>query len=265
MFNRTKLILQRELKELRRNKTFFQTMAIMPFILVFLPVGVIILFYQDIGQFILNHNTGLPTDCTALAGVTGCDKAQLIADLLKITYSFFLPVPVILPMTVAAYSLIGEKERKSLEPLLASPVSTNELLLGKALSAIIPPTLICWFSFALLQVIMRWQLPDLVFNLLEIKLWIITILTWTPLQAFVTTMFGIAISARSRDVRAAQQVGSLMGLPILAIVIGISLGFFQMSWGLWLGGIVFLLILCWISYGIALELFQRETILTRWK
>ncbi len=258
------LIFGRELKELRRNRTFFQTMALLPVILVLMPVGILLAFQVDLTEFAAQH-TVAAADCSQLAGLKACDKAGIIAGLLTITFSFFLPVPVVLPMTVAAYSVVGEKERKSLEPLLAAPIKTSELLLGKSLSAIVPPTIMCWFSFGVLQLILRWQLPNLVFDRMDDFLWITTIFVWTPLMALVTTMFGVSISARARDVRAAQQTGSLMALPVVLIVFGISLGFFEMTWWLWGAGSGVLIILCWVSYRLALRMFERESILTRWK
>ena len=259
------LILRRELQELRRNRTFFQTMALLPIILVLLPLGVVLVFNVDLSNFAEQNSPGLPGDCTQLAGLKGCDKADIIAGLLTIAFSFFLPVPAVLPMTIAAYSLVGEKERKSLEPLLATPVRTNEVLLGKGLSALVPSTLLCWFSFGALLVILRILLPVIVWSRLDWLVWVMTIGVWTPLLAWVITMFGVTISARSRDARAAQQTGSLMALPIVGIVIGIAIGLFEMNWLWWAVGVAILSGLAFLSYRLALGMFERETILTRWK
>jgi ABC-2 type transport system permease protein len=259
------LILRRELKELRRNRTFFQTMAVFPVIMVLLPVATVLFFNVVITDFNKEHTATLVGDCTQLGGLAACDKPGIVAGLMNIAFSFFLPVPAVLPMTIAAYSVVGEKERKSLEPLLATPVRTSEVLLGKSLAAILPTTLLCWFSFVALILLLRLFLPQVVFDRIDIPLWLLTIGLWTPLLAFVTTMVGVTISARSRDARAAQQYGSMMALPVVGIVIGIALGFFNMTWLLLGLGLVLLLILAFFAYRAALALFQRETILTRWK
>lgn len=263
--NRTLLILRREMKEIRRNRTFFQTMALFPVILVLMPMGLVLFFNVTVTEFAAQNSQTLTADCEKLAGLQACDKPGVIAGLMSICFSFFLPVPAVLPMTIAAYSLVGEKERKSLEPLLATPVRTTEMLLGKSLSAILPTTLLSWFCFVSLVVLLRLLLPEVIFTRIDIALWVLTIGLWTPLLAFVTTMAGVAISARSHDARAAQQYGSLMALPVVGIVIGIALGFFNMTWLLLGVGFGLLLLLSFLTYRLALSLFQRETILTRWK
>lgn len=259
------LILQRELKELRRNRTFFQTMAVFPVIMVLLPVATVLFFNVVITDFGTQHSATPNAPCDQLGGLAACDKPGIVAGLMGIAFSFFLPIPAILPMTIAAYSVVGEKERKSLEPLLATPVRTTEVLLGKSLAAILPATLLCWVSFGALVLVLRVLLADVVFSRIDIWLWLLTIGLWTPLLAFVTTMVGVTISARSRDARAAQQYGSLMALPVVGIVIGIALGFFNMSWLLMGMGLLVLLIISFFAYRAALALFQRETILTSWK
>ncbi len=259
------LILRRELKELRRNRTFFQTMALFPVIMVLLPMGTVLFFNVIITDFAVAHSPSTVGNCEQVGGLAACDKPGIVAGLMSICFSFFLPVPTVLPMTIAAYSVVGEKERKSLEPLLATPVRTSELLLGKSLSAIVPATSLCWFSFVALVLLLRLFLPDAIISRIDIPLWLVTIALWTPLLAFVTTMVGVAISAQARDARAAQQYGSLMALPVVGMVIGISLGFFNMNWLLMGSGFLLLLTLCLLTYLIALRMFQRETILTRWK
>lgn len=266
------LILRRELKELRRNKTFFQTMAIFPVIMVLLPLSTVIFFGSAITEFSRDNTPSISGNCEYLGGFAACDKLGIIANLTAISFSFFLPVPTVLPMTIAAYSVVGEKERRSLEPLLATPVRTYEFLLGKSLSAIVPTTLLCWFTFAILAVILRLVLPAQTFaplsqqtDRLDLGLWFTVIFLWTPLLAFITTMVGVAISARAKDARAAQQYGSLLALPVVALVLGIALGFWNMSWALTLIGIGVLLVVAFLSYRLALRMFARETILTRWK
>ena len=50
----------------------------------------------------------------------------------------FMLIPLFIPVNIAAYSIVGEKTTHSLEPLLATPISTGELLAGKNLASVIP-------------------------------------------------------------------------------------------------------------------------------
>ena len=51
---------------------------------------------------------------------------------------FFLPMPAYIPLSIATFSIIGEKQARSLEPVLAAPIRTVELLAGKAIAALVP-------------------------------------------------------------------------------------------------------------------------------
>jgi len=56
---------------------------------------------------------------------------------------------LIIPVNIAAYSVVGEKTTRSLEPLLATPITTAELLIGKNMAAAIPAVLATWAGFLL--------------------------------------------------------------------------------------------------------------------
>ena len=58
-------------------------------------------------------------------------------------------MPLMVPVTIAAYSIVGEKVTRSLEPLLATPISTTKLLLGKGLAAALPGIVTAWISYGL--------------------------------------------------------------------------------------------------------------------
>jgi ABC-2 type transport system permease protein len=262
--SRTLAIFGRELRELRLNKTFFQTMALFPILMIGLPV-LAITFFSYAVQGVIN-STSIADGVTSQAGaISGNSTADILGSIVIICLSFFLPVPMVLPMTIASYSVVGEKEKKSLEPLLVTPVKTSELLLGKALSAVVPTVVLCWFSFTALVLIIQLILNNDVLKVIDLALWTLTIYTWTPLMAFVTALIGIILSSRAKDARAAQQTGSLMVLPVLLVVLGLAFGFIKISWGWLLGGIVVGLLLDWLCYQLALRTFERENILTRWK
>src|SRR5512142_853500 len=74
---------------------------------------------------------------------------EAISNLLN-TFSFFLVIgAAFAPLGIAAYSIVGEKVEKSLEPLLATPVTDSEILMGKAISALVP-TLVAMYIGAII-------------------------------------------------------------------------------------------------------------------
>jgi ABC-2 type transport system permease protein len=81
---------------------------------------------------------GLPA---IIAYVLTRNPAFPTADLIALlnSFSFWFAIGAIfIPMGIASYSLLGEKIQKSLEPLLATPVTDEELLLGKSIAAFVP-------------------------------------------------------------------------------------------------------------------------------
>ncbi len=261
---RTLVILGRELRELRLNRTFFQTMAVFPVIMIGLPV-VAILFFTAAVKGVVSGDSMTDGMVSQAGIISGNSTADILAGVVIICLSFFLPVPMVLPMTIASYSVVGEKEKKSLEPLLVTPIKTSELLIGKALSAIVPTLLLCWVCFTAVLLVIRLLVNDAVLSRLNLPVWAATVYLWTPLLATMTALAGVILSSRARDARAAQQTGSLMVLPLLGFVLGLAFGFITISWVWCLLGVLLGLVVNLLLYQVALQVFQRENILTRWK
>jgi ABC-2 type transport system permease protein len=155
-----------------------------------------------------------------LAG--GLDKIPptLLASLFKSEATLFIIMPAILPSVIASYSIIGEKVEKSLEPLLATPTTDEELLLGKSLAAFIPSMAATYaggFIFmAFVDVLSFGQLGYFLFP--DWSSFVLFGLA-APLACILSVEFNVIVSSRVNDVRAAQQLGSLVVLPMLAIYI----------------------------------------------
>jgi len=73
------------------------------------------------------------------------------------------------------------------------------------------------------------------------------------------------VSSRVNDPRAAEQLGMIVILPILALILGQVAGVITMSSALALGMAAVLVIVDLALLAAAVRLFDRETILTRWK
>jgi ABC-2 type transport system permease protein len=177
---------------------------------------------------------------------------------------YFLLIPMMLPVYIAAYSIIGEKETKSLEPLLATPVSTWELLIGKSLAATIPAVVLTWLSFFVLIVGGYLIMPEPVFLAMIRPVWMVSMVALSPLLALLSVFSGVIVSSRMNDPRAAQQVTGVFVIPIIALSLVVLAGkIFLSVWMVILAAAITLAVDCLMLY-LAVKLFQRETILTRW-
>ncbi len=58
----------------------------------------------------------------------------------RVDTSLFVPllVPVLIPATMSAFSVVGEREQGTLEPVLTTPVTRVELIVGKAAAIFMP-------------------------------------------------------------------------------------------------------------------------------
>jgi len=190
-----------------------------------------------------------------------------IISLLLDVYSFMIVLaPVITPTVIASYTFVGEKNNKSLEPLLATPASDSEILWGKILAILIPTILVTILSFVIFAIYTNIIfLQNLGYAPLPNDTWLFSMLILGPLICFLSITANIIVSSRMSDVRASQQVGSLVVLPVILIFIGgvsgaVSFGVPSM---LLIGAILLA-----IDAGVFLlvkKSFQRENILVKWK
>lgn len=145
---------------------------------------------------------------------------------------FFLIVPLMSSSVVAADSLVGEKERGTLESLLFTPVDLVSLLVGKALAAFVPAIVLTYATAALATVVVNavgWRLFHGVF---------FPNLTWLPLLALVVPalalfaiLLNIFISAKVSTFQAAYQLGGVLVLPIVLLAGGQASGLLLMGFG----------------------------------
>lgn len=180
-----------------------------------------------------------------------------------IAFSFlFVLIAAVIPMTLATYSFVGEKVEKSLEPLLATPISDSELLFGKILAAVIPCICMLFACGGIYIGIMSAVIGYA--NFPQAFFYIILFLT-VPLAAFFSVEFCVIISSRVSDIRSAQLLSSIVLIPILAIYILTETSVFPLNTTslLIIAGVFGLCDI--ILFFFNKSLFQREEILTRWK
>ncbi|MDW5562523.1 MAG: ABC transporter permease subunit [Methanomassiliicoccus sp.] len=214
----------------------------------------------------LNMNS-INSTYTGSVDVSGTSEDEaFLLQFINFLLIFFIMIPVIIPTVMASYSFVGEKLNKSLEPLLATPTTDAELLLGKAASIFIPCMLATWLSFIPFVVIVDFLTSSVLgYSPLPDAVWIIGVFVLAPLFCITSIALNVVVSSRVSDVRASQQIGSLVVLPVVVFFVIALAGFFSLGPEimLLLCGLV-LLVDIGITY-LSLKTFQRENILVRWK
>ena len=198
-----------------------------------------------------------------LAGLTG--NALIQAFLFHQFALLLLLVPVVGATALATHAVIGEKQSKALEPLLATPISTTELLAAKILTPFVFALGLTWFAAALYAGgILAAGEPGVWRTVLGPRMFIMFGIVG-PLVELLTLQVSVIVSSRAGDPRSAQQLTSLLVLPITVVFIAQLMGAFVITAPALLGGAVALALANAALLWVGVRVFDRETILTRWR
>jgi ABC-type transport system involved in multi-copper enzyme maturation permease subunit len=236
---RLKAIIRKELREFRRNKFIVGTMVFLPLFFLILPTA----------QVLALNDTTTPAAVKATVG--------------SATLLFFL-VPLILPTVIAAQAIIGERDQGALEPVLTTPVMREELLLGKALAAIVPTVLIAYALTAAFGLAIRARGVPRVVHLFWQPSELVATMLFAPLLAAFSIWIGLAISVRSNDVRVAQQLSSLATLPMVGLLALFAFRVIEPSVEVALAGVAVLIAIDAAAWRLVSRMFDRERLLTRY-
>lgn len=227
-------LFRKELREYRRTGSIVATMAILPLGIVIFPLIEVIALPASAANVLLN------------------------GDPLVI----LLGIPAILPAILAGYAVVGEREQGTLEPVLTTPIRREELLLAKALAALVPTLVVAYVVYALfLTATKLLAQPPVAAAVLQAPDVLVQVL-FTPLLALFSIWVALAISTRLGDVRAAQQLAAITGLPALVLAYLIAFNVIPASLGLALGVAAALLILDGLGWRLVSALFDRERLIT---
>lgn len=178
---------------------------------------------------------------------------------------FILMVPVVSSIAVAAHALIGEKVARTLEPLLATPISTAELLAAKAATPFILAMSLMWATLVVYVTGVALVAEPGVWHTFLGPRTLMVFLVLGPLFTIVAELLAVIVSSRVNDPRSAQQVGVVLVLPITAAFVGQLIGQSVLGAGaLWLSALG-LAVLGGILLWVGARTFDRERILMRWR
>ncbi len=192
--------------------------------------------------------------------------ATIIPLMLNMVLMVFIIVPATLPTIIATYSIVGEKNNRSLEPLLATPTTDGEILAGKILSSFVPSMGSTYLAFILGVIFLDVFLtPYLGYIPLPTSIWILSLFLIAPTACLMSILACVIVSSKVSDVRAAQQVGGFLVMPVVALMLAVVSGFILLSpvMILLVTGIYTLLDLG--LFWSAKKIFNREEILVKWK
>ena len=263
-----KTILIKEWMEVFKNKMVLFTVAFLPLIMVTIPLAIL---YSTRGSASANtpgQTAGQFPEAISQqmcpSGLSGSDCFQV--SMVNQFMMLFMLIPVVIPSVIAAYSIVGEKTTRSLEPLLATPINTIELLVGKCLAAVIPAIITTFGAYAIFTMGASILVSNktLLSAFFEPR-WLIAILVVGPLLAILATTFALMVSSRVNDPRVAQQISMVIIIPVMVGFFGQVSGLFVLNTQLISIVALMLLVLDVLMIYLASQVFDRESILIRWR
>lgn len=264
---RIRVVIGKDWAELRQARSLIVTTLGVSLLLVGVFLGVAIyapgaedLDLTDSG---LRESVASPPGLEEVESLGGRALGQVF--LLRQLVLLLLMIPEFATMAIATYSVIGEKRAGSLEPLLATPITTAELLAAKCLTAGIPGIGITWLLFGLSAAAV-WFLtsPAVVRVALDGNTFLLVFLV-APLVALLGSSLGVIASSRASDARSAQQIGIVVILPLLGLMVLQLGGIYRLTPGAILAGAGVLAAANLLVLRLGVLLFRREVILTRWR
>ena len=262
---RIRALLAKEFLDLSRNRLALVPVGLITVLSLVLPFGLAVAI-----PFFTGQDLGSDADLVKVSVAVGAAQpltagARVQLFLFQQFLMLFLMTPITGAMALAAHGIVGEKQARTLEPLLATPITTGELLVAKVLGALLPSLAISLAGLALyLGGIVAMAAPGVAAAMLSGRTLVLVILVG-PAAALVSLQAAIIISSRVNDARTAQQFGVLIIIPLAAALVAQFTGSFWLSavalaWvGLGLVGVWLLLV------ALSAALFERESILTRWR
>jgi ABC-type Na+ efflux pump permease subunit len=230
-------VARKELTEFRRSRFILSTMVVLPILFLITPTVTILASRPAAGSAGLAHQVG-------------------------VSLMFLLLIPIFIPSTIAAYSVVGERDQGTLEPVLTTPVRREEFLIGKAVANFIPTVALAYLVFGVFLAIVGigaapvmatavWHAPQLVAEVFYI-----------PLLAAWAIWIGLAISTKASDTRVAQQLSTVASLPPIVVIALMS---FQVIKPTLTSAVLFaglLLVVDGAAYLLVSRLFNRERLIT---
>lgn len=236
-------LMKKDLQDIRQNRYVIYSLLFLPILLA--AMGII------------------GTVTITLTGAAG-QASQAGVDITTIFSSLFVLIPAIISTLVASTSVVLEKNNRSLEPLLATPITDSEFFAGKALAPFIPGVLIAWLAYGIyIGATDALTYGYLGYFMFPTMLSIIQLFFLIPVVGFLGTFAALLVSSKTKDVRSAQNLSGLVVLPVMLLVyaplfaaghdilINMVLGIGVLAAGIAL-------------YFVSVKVFNRESILVSW-
>lgn len=266
--SRVRALLWKEFIDVRLNPWVFLPAMIAGIVSIMVPVAIAIVVPSVSGESLAESGefTAMMEAVQQHPALRGLNpEAMVQAVIFQQFLLFLILVPVIGSTTAAAHSVVGEKQARTLEPLLATPITALELLVAKELAAFLPVFVLTVVCYVIDVAVVAWLAQPGVVRVLLSARSLAIVFVMGPLVVFAALQLAVCVSSRVEDERSAQALGSLIILPVVVLFLAPLMGV-QLLTPLAVGGLILLLVIVnLVLMRVSIAVFDRESILTRWK
>ena len=264
------LVFRKDWREISRNWQILLPIAVIPLIFtVLLPVLMTALPEMNAlstpsAAWIEPMIENLPAE--AQARLAGLADAEVMTYMMLLYFfaPFFLIIPLMASSVIASDSFAGEKERETIEALLATPMTDGELLMGKVLVSFVPSMGVTVISFAIYSAIVDALTYGTFGALLLPNLpWTLLIFGLSPAVAIAGIGITVIISSRVKGFREAQQISAALVIPILMLLLAQASGALIFGPVVIVSLIALLAVVDYLLIRLGVRLFRRDEILTK--
>lgn len=218
--DKVKIIFLKEIKELLRNKEILVTVIIMPIVFsILIPTSMITLNFAEEQE--IPEGDQVPEIFRNLAPFwdesTDLQKVSIVQANLYL--AFLIMIPMMVPMAISSDSIAGEKERKTIEGLLAAPITKEEILIGKALAAAVPSIVISWIAEIIYIIFTDIVIHNIMGRIILPNLFaVIMFFLLMPTQTLLSTLLMTSFSSKAKGSREALQKSGFFAMPIIFLI-----------------------------------------------
>lgn len=226
-------LMRKELREYREHRMILFTAVLLPLAFLILPLIALVAL----------PDTAKPREVDIAVG--------------QAIFTLFL-TPIIVPATMAAFAVIGERDQGTLEPVLTLPLNDRQVLAGKLIPIVVPATLMAWGVYAGNMTLVAIFVHSPARGPALDPMWAVGVLGLAPFLALFSTLVGMTISSRARDIRIAEHLSGLVLFPALGPFLLVASQTVPVNLLTWSVYVTVVAAVDAVLLGLAFRLFQRE-------
>lgn len=220
---RIRALMRKDLRELAANPMVLVPMAVVPAVLSVVLPGILVTAVLSAGAEQVNRSAELIAKLLPLydvPSVFGDSASRLLYVMVNYTLvPMFMIIPVMMATLISANAIVGEKERKTLETLLSTPITNRELIVAKLLVSFLPAVALSWGAFILFFAAANTvSLVSIHLVIVRSWIWLPVLLLLSPAVSLIALSLTLLVSLKAKTFQSAQQFAALIVVPLVAVV-----------------------------------------------